>query len=153
MIRTAAVALLLCVANPAFAQASIPRIAALDWLTGTWVQQRGGERVVESWIGPSNGIMVAANLSTWPNGKWTYEFLRISETPAGFSYFASPGGREPVEFKVKESGERRVVFENPDHDFPQRIIYWREGDALIGRIEGSINGTLRSQQWRFEHSK
>ena len=37
--------------------------------------------------------------------------------------------------------EYEVVFENPDHDFPQRIIY-RLGDngALLGRIEGNSEG-------------
>ncbi len=30
----------------------------------------------------------------------------------------------------------RVVFENTAHDFPQRIIYWKDGNDLRARIEG-----------------
>jgi hypothetical protein len=153
MFRVTAFALLLYFSDAAFPQSPAPRVAALDWMTGTWVHEQGAERVVESWLGPGNGLMVAANLSTWPGGKRTYEYLRISETPEGFSYFASPGGRTPVEFKLKESGARRVVFENAAHDFPQRIIYWRDGEALVARIEGTIKGSPRSQEWRFEKSK
>jgi hypothetical protein len=140
-------ALLLLLPVATFAQA--PQVSALDWMTGTWVAESERERVTETWLGPGNGLMVAANLTTRANNRKTFEFLRIAETPEGFSYFASPGGRAPVEFKLKESGDRRVVFENASHDFPQRILYWREGEVLIARIEGMVKGENRSVQWRF----
>lgn len=54
-----------------------------------------------------------------------------------------------MEFKLKEAGEKRVVFENAAHDFPQRILYWREGDDLVARIEGTMRGQPRQQEWRF----
>lgn len=130
------------------------RVASLDWMTGTWVQEvPGKERVAESWLGPGNGLMVAVNLTTWTSGKKTYEFLRIADTADGFSYFASPGGKAPVEFKAKETGDRRVVFENAAHDFPQRILYWRDGEQLVARIEGTIRGQARSEEWRFSRMK
>ena len=152
MIRSLAAALFLL---PALALAQTPaRVASLDWMTGTWVQQaEGRERVAESWLGPGNGLMVAVNLTTWPSGKKSYEFLRIADTTDGFSYFASPGGKTPVEFKAKEAGDKRVVFENAAHDFPQRILYWRDGDALVARIEGTIKGKERSEEWRFSRAK
>jgi hypothetical protein len=130
----------------AFGQA---RVDSLDWLAGTWVHETAKEKVSESWLGPANGLMVAANLTAHSNGRRSFEFLRIAETPEGFSYYASPGGKAPVEFKLKESGDKRVVFENTAHDFPQRILYWREGKTLVARIEGSIRGEARSEQWRF----
>lgn len=43
-----------------------------------------------------------------------------------------------------------MAFENPTHDFPQRISCWREREALSARVEGTIKGTPRSEQWRFE---
>lgn len=138
-----------CFAAAVHAQ-SLPRVASLDWMTGTWTRERAGEVVTESWLGPANGMMVAANLTSGPAVRGFYEFLRIADTPEGFSYFASPGGRAPVEFKLKELGDRRVVFENPRDAFPQRILYWREGDALMARIEGSPGGRARFEEWRFE---
>ena len=141
-------AALLAFAVPALAQ-PLPRVAALDWMTGSWVSA-GDARVTESWIGPANGLMVAANLTAGPGGKRFFEFLRISDTAEGFSYFASPGGRPAVEFKMKSLEGQRVVFENLTHDFPQRVLYWRDGDALIARIEGP-NG--KSQEWRFSRER
>jgi hypothetical protein len=129
--------------------AQVPAAADLAWLSGTWILERGGERVSESWLGPGNGILVGANLTTWASGKKSYEFLRIADTPTGPSYFASPGGRAPVEFKLKEAGAQRVVFENASHDFPQRILYWREAEVLVARIEGKVGEKERSEEWRF----
>jgi len=142
-------------AGAAFAtEPGTPRVAALDWMTGTWIHEEPGEeRVAESWLGPGNGLMVAVNLTTWANGRKSFEFLRIADTAEGCSYFASPGGRAPVEFKLKEAGAQRVVFENAAHDFPQRILYWREGERLVARIEGTLRGQARSEEWKFSRGR
>jgi hypothetical protein len=50
-------------------------------------------------------------------------------------------------------GESRVVFENLAHDFPQRVIYWKEGDVLAARVEGALRGRERSEEWRFKPAK
>jgi hypothetical protein len=141
--------MLLLVSTTAIAQ-SPARVASLDWMTGTWVHESRGTRVTESWIGPANGMMVAANLSAFVDGKRFHEFLRIADTDAGFSYYASPGGRAPEEFKLHELGERRVVFENPSKAFPRRILYWRDGDALMARIEGTVGGAAKAEEWRMQ---
>jgi len=144
---------LLLAAGSALAQQPA-RTASLDWMTGTWVQSKGDETVSESWLGPGNGLMVAVNLTTRGAQRKSYEFLRIADTPEGFSYFASPGGRSPpTEFKVKEQADRRVVFENAAHDFPQRVLYWRDGEHLVARIEGKIGDKERSQEWRFSRAR
>jgi hypothetical protein len=147
-----AVAALLFFSTHALAQAPA-RVESLDWMTGTWMSESARGTVTETWLGPGNGLMVAANLSAFAGGRKTFEFLRIAETPAGFSYFASPGGQPPVEFKLKESGDKRVMFENAAHDFPQRILYWREGEKLVARIEGSLRGKERHEEWRFSRQR
>jgi hypothetical protein len=147
--KTSLAVLLLTAATTTLAQ-SPARVASLDWIAGSWTQAKGDETVRETWLGPGNGLVVGVNFTTRGAARKSFEFLRIADTPDGFSYFASPGGRAPVEFKLKEEGQRRVVFENAAHDFPQRILYWREGEALHARIEGTIGGKTRSEEWRFE---
>jgi len=129
------------------------RVASLQWMAGTWSVSQGEETVTESWVGPGNGLMVAVNLTTTGTTRKSFEFLRIGDTPEGFSYFASPGGRPAVEFKMKEQAGQRVVFENPAHDFPRRILYWREGENLMARVEGSIGGKERNEEWRFSRAR
>ena len=52
------------------------------------------------------------------------------------------------------SEEKKAVFSNPGHDFPQRIIYWVDGDeALHARIEGEVNEKSKSREWVWKRIK
>lgn len=104
----------------------------------------------EFWLPASGNIMVGLHRDTFKSGKAFFEYLRIEQGEDGISYWANPGGRAPTEFKLKEVSGLKVVFENPDHDFPQRIIYRLESDTvLIARVEGEVDGELRSQEWKW----
>lgn len=128
-------------------------LESLSWMVGSWVERKDARETEEHWIAPKGGLMLGVNRTVTSAGKSSFEFLRIAKTAAGISYFASPGGRPPVEFPLVESGETRAVFENPKHDFPQRIIYEMDGGALKARIEGTIGGQQRGMQWRWEKAK
>ncbi len=60
----------------------------------------------------------------------------------GWIFFvAKPAAnKDETSFKLIKSTKNEVVFENPAHDFPQRVIYKFEGTKLTGRIEGNNNG-------------
>jgi hypothetical protein len=119
---------------------------APDWMAGYWLSCDGGRETAENWIGAGAGVLLGANLSGG-----AYEFLRIADNGAGgLSYFSMPDGRSPpTAFAMVENTGARAVFENPAHDFPQRIIYERDRNVMIARIEGPINGRAESMQWRF----
>ncbi|MCP4204645.1 MAG: PQQ-like beta-propeller repeat protein [bacterium] len=117
-------------------------ISRLDWLSGCW-QGDAGE---ECWLAPRGGTMVAASRGPEREGKQpSFEFLRIVERDGGLAFLASPGGRyPPTPFEAVELGDSRVVFANPDHDFPQRITYWLDGDeTLRARVEAEEDGEWR----------
>jgi hypothetical protein len=148
--RRLAAALLLCAAAaPSLAQ----ELADLAWMSGSWIERKDGRETEEHWLAPKGGMMVAVNRATAPNTRTSFEFLRIEILDGKPVYQASPGGRFATEFRMVEAGEQRIVFENPAKDFPRRISYWREGEALFARVEGTIRGEARAQQWRFERIK
>ena len=92
--------------------------------------------------------MVGMN-RTVENGKTTFfEYLRIEANDEGIVYLASPLGRDPpTPFKLIESGPMRVIFANPTHDYPKRILYTREGNTLHARIEGDAG---KSSEWTLQ---
>ena len=108
-------------------------VAELAWLAGCW-QGAAGE---ECWLAPRGGMMIAVNRTPGRAGKLPFfELLRIVEDAAGLVFLAQPAGRSPaVPFPAVEVGHQRVVFANPEHDFPQRLTYWREGATLRVRVE------------------
>jgi hypothetical protein len=119
-------------------------------MAGEWISCANGQVVEEHWLGPTaDGQLVASSLTRGPGDRAEWEFLRVTRTPTGASYFASPGGRPPVEFKLVEQGPRRAVFENPALPFPRRILYWRDGENLHARIEGQLKGAPASEEWTW----
>lgn len=68
------------------------------------------------------------------------ESLKIERKDGSIFYVASvPHNPGPVEFKLIELSEKHVVFENPEHDFPQRISYTLNANGTLdARVEGTI---------------
>ena len=102
----------------------------------------------EHWTSVRGGALLGLHRDVKGERMVSFEFLRVQATPEGTFYFASPRSKPPVAFKLKELGERRVVFENLEHDFPQRILYWLDAaGAMHARIEGPQGGKTVSEEW------
>lgn len=123
-------------------------IARLAWLSGCW-QGEAGE---ECWLAPRDGLMMAVNRAPARDGEPPFfELLRIVEDDEGLLFLAQPGGVSPaVPFRAVELGDHRVVFANPEHDFPQRLTYWREGERLRVRVEARRDGEWRGFEQTYQ---
>lgn len=125
----------------------------LGWMSGYWLACEDGRETSEVWTDPRRGLMAGVTV-TVRGDRVGFEQSRIAPldaTPdAPLAYFAQPGGQPVTVFPAIETGQTRVVFErSADDDFPKRIIYERDGDALNARIEGEIDGRARAVEWRF----
>ncbi len=117
----------------------------VSWLGGCWASDGGEPGSGEQWTSPAGGSMLAVSRTVRNNKTMAFEFLRIIETDdGGLLYIALPSGQTLTTFVMISISPDEVVFENPDHDFPQRVAYSRvSNDRLVGRIEGEINGQPR----------
>jgi hypothetical protein len=114
------------------------------WMAGCWRQAAEGRTIDEMWMPPAGGTMVGVSRTVAAARTVAFEFLRIHEEGGRLLLTARPSGQNEASFAVLRIGSREVVFENPAHDFPQRVSYRLENDTLIGRIEGALNGKPRS---------
>jgi hypothetical protein len=145
---------IVCALAATVGAAAAQDLSALAFMSGHWVQKNEREDVQESWLGPRGNVMVATNLTLTSGRAASFEFLRIASKDGAIVYFASPGGRAPVEFPAKEVvANERIVFENPANAYPTRIIYRKDGDALVARIEGRRGGVDASEEWRFTKAR
>jgi len=135
-------------------RASEPALADLAWMTGAWASDTGEIQSEEHWTQAAAGTMFGVN-RTMRQGKTVFfEFLRIEVRDAGVFYLASPAGRHPpTEFRMVAANENKVVFENPDHDFPTRITYWLDGDTLHATAEGEVRGVMRSEVFQWQRAR
>jgi len=139
MCRAALPAVLL--AAPLAGQAP-SRLHELGFMTGCWQGRTASGSVIEErYTGPSSNAMLGTTRYLRDGATRSFEFTLIANTATGSNLIPHPGGKASVTFAEKERTASRVVWENPAHDFPQRISYERvSADSLVARIE-KIDGT------------
>lgn len=120
-------------------------VAGMKWLSGCWASIDGDPGSGEQWMAPAGRSMLGVSRTVRDGTTVAFEFMRIVENEDGKVVFvALPSGQQPTTFEMISLSENEVVFENPEHDFPQRVIYrLMSGNRLTGRIEGTVNGTAR----------
>lgn len=145
-------ALAIAASGPAAAQ-SKPAAGELPaWMAGCWEQASGDHWTEECWMGPRGGIMLGAGRSGVGSALREWEATEILAGSDGkLAYWASPQGAARVEFPMVSQGPREIVFANPAHDYPQRIRYWMEGDALNAEI--STIGGGRPMRWSYRRTQ
>jgi len=79
-----------------------------------------------------------------------YELMVIREQGDQLAYEAHPSGQPSAVFLSSSMSDSSVIFENLQHDFPQRIGYQRNGpNALLAWIEGPQRGQVRRIQFSY----
>ncbi len=135
---------MLFLASSAWAQDAGPKLSDMAWIAGCWAGGSEGRAYVEHWMSADGGTMMGMSRTVKGDKTVAFEFLRIHQEADGIYYTSIPSGQTQASFKLKSLDERSVVFENLDHDFPQRIIYrLQDGGALMASIEGMSKGALK----------
>lgn len=114
-------------------------VEPLAWIVGCWARTDAEKGSGESWR--RSGDRLVGQGRTVVGGRVAEtEALEIRRDERGLALVARPNGQEPTTFRLVEATGSRMVFENPFHDFPQRIVYERKGELLDARIEGTLVG-------------
>jgi len=149
----AALALALC-APPLRAQIPLEEaLAAVGFMTGCWAEETPGAGLREYYTPAAPNMMTGLSRFLQDGLVVDWEFHRIDAGPSGPTLTPHPRGVASVTFSPASSTENRIVWENLDHDFPQRIIYERTGpDHLVVRIEGGQGAQARAMTWRMRRA-
>lgn len=121
----------------------------LAWMAGCWGSSDGPTSADECWLERRGNMMLGFHVDVFANGRTFFEYLRIVAEGDDVDYLASPMGGSATPFRLVEIDGQRAVFENPHHDWPQRLTYWRDGDRLHARAEG-LDDTSRKAQWVWQ---
>ena len=127
----------------------------LQWLAGCWsyVGREAGSG--EMWTSPAGGTMHGTARTVREGETVSHEFLMIRESEeGGLDYVAHPSGQATAVFRLEAVEPRRVVFANPEHDFPQRILYHLRPDGVLAaRAEGVVSGEERTIDFPMERAE
>ena len=125
--------------------AAQPEIDKLVWLAGCWKAENAEPGSAEQWMPVAGGTMLGMSRTVRQGKTLEFEFMELRYLPDGkLAFIAHPSGQQTAVFPLLRINDSEAVFEKPEHDFPQRIAYAREGASkLRARIEGTANGAQR----------
>jgi hypothetical protein len=121
----------------------------LAWLAGAWCSHDSDQTIEEHWLAERGGLMLGVNRTVTPKGA-SFEFLRIELAGKAARFVAQPGGAPPTRFDLVSAAPNAVTFANPQHDFPKRIRYARDGEYLTARVD---NGRDDANALEFRWSR
>ena len=139
MLKTFTVAILCALLSSAATQT--PTLADVAWIAGAW-QTEGKRQIEEHWTQAAGATMLGMSRTVAGEKTVEFEYLRIEQRADGIYYVAHPKGRCPgTDFKLTRATANEVVFENPQHDFPKRIIYRKGADDSLTAVVDGGDGT------------
>lgn len=124
-----------------------------DRLCGKWMDVNKDNAFNEEWSRENDKLIVGKGYVLSENDTVFIEKLSIEIDENSVVYAAEVSNQNKdmkVPFAAVKQTKNKVVFENVQHDFPQRIIYNLKSDKeLRVAIEGYENGVYRKLKFDF----
>ena len=128
-----------------------------EWLHGTWKLETEKTTTFETWTKVSESTFegVSHTISKVESDTVFTEFLRIVKMGDSIFYIPKvPENKYPIPFKLIKFKKNTASFENTDHDFPQKIVYYlKSKDNIVSTISGKENGEEKSIKIEFVRVK
>lgn len=130
------------------------KLQTTDWLIGTWENKSDEGEMVETWSKTNDSLYSGS--SYFIKGKDTLHSESIALTQKADVILYTPtvkgqNNNQPVSFQLTKQTPKQLVFENPKHDFPQKIVYQQiTADSLIATISGMQQGKASSESFSMK---
>ncbi|MBV6484679.1 MAG: hypothetical protein KFKLKKLM_01189 [Flavobacteriales bacterium] len=114
-------------------------IADLDWIIGTRSSQQDQMLIYESWSKTNEELLTGKSYYTENGDTVLLETIEIKQVDNELYYcpaVSNQNGGQAIEFKLTSKKPNQLVFENPEHDFPKKIVYIKDGNNINAWIEG-----------------
>jgi hypothetical protein len=127
-------------------------VAQLGWLSGVWTERGAdGSWTEEYWTPPRGQLMLGAGMTGQGDSVRHFEQMQIFKDADGtIAFVGMPNGNKGVRFPLVKMTADEVVFENPTHDYPQRVRYRREGATVIATV--SLLDGSKENRWVYVKS-
>lgn len=124
-------------------------IKKAGWLVGTWENKTKKGSIYETWTKVNNTELLGKSYMLKEKDTVIFETVKLLQEKNNLFYIPTVKDQNnsmPVKFTLTKGTDKLLVFENPQHDFPQKISYTKiNADSLVAQISGLINGKERQQ--------
>lgn len=115
-----------------------------EWVVGAWQQTTAKGYTVEVWTKLSDTDLAGVSYMVHGEDTLTAETIRLVQRDTALYYIPmvkDQNDGKAIPFRLASITDKEMVFENPTHDFPQKITYKRiTKDSLYAEISGPMNG-------------
>jgi len=116
------------------------------WLKGTWVNESNTGNIYESWSQVNNYELQGISYLIQGQDTIVKETIRLIIENDAMYYIPSVKSQnegKPIRFVMTRLSDNQMMFENPEHDFPQVIYYRQESkDSLLAEIWATDEGKI-----------
>ena len=126
-----------------------------EWLLGNWEKKDSLGTLTESWQTLDDSTFVAQSFYITPKNDTVHrETIELMQKGDFLLYSATVEGENnglPTPFQMTESTDSLLVFENPKHDYPQKIRYQLNIDkSVFITISGTLSGKVSSESYLMQ---
>jgi hypothetical protein len=136
---------------------NVHRIEKANWLIGEWQHNSGTEKVAEVWEKENDTVYLGRSYDLRNTDTVSSERIRLEEHGDRLFYIPIVKNQnmgEVVKFILASENGNQLVFENPQHDFPQKISYTLiTKDSLFAEISGMYKGKQESEKYPMHRIK
>jgi hypothetical protein len=133
------------------------KIKIANWLIGTWENNTVEGNLSETWKKINDSTFQAQSYYIKSKDTLHFETITLQQTGEELTYSATVKGQnndKPVAFKLTNATEKQLIFENPKHDYPQKISYTQiTADSLVSKISGIQQGKPSSENYSMKKIK
>lgn len=131
------------------------KIKKMDWLVGNWEQKLPEGTLIEIWKKENDSTFSGKSFFVKEEDTIHSEKIILSQKNDDLLYIPTVKGQnndEPVTFTLSSEAGNIFTFENPAHDYPQKISYKKVSDtSLIATVSGKQQG--KQSQESFSMTK
>lgn len=121
------------------------------WLLGEWQHETARGLSVEIWTRIADTVFSARSFRVTGADTVLLETVVLKKEGTDIYYIPTVNGQNddlPVRFRLTLASANELLFENPSHDFPQKIRYRLEAkDTIMAEISGLLNGQERTRRF------
>lgn len=135
----------------------VSKIVVADWLLGNWENKSEDGNLLETWEKVNDSLFIGESYFIKEKDTLHFEKIQLKQKDETLFYIATvkdQNNDKPVTFKHNDTIEKQLVFENPKHDFPQKISYSQiTKDSIVIQISGIQQGKPSTERYSMKKSK
>lgn len=128
-----------------------------NWLIGEWQNNSAEGNNTEVWERENDSVFSGKSYYVIGKDTVSSETIRLEQNGKTLFYIPTvneQNNRQAIKFALTSSTIKQLVFENPEHDFPQKITYEQiTNDSLLAEISGMKEGKQNSQKFPLARAK